>query len=137
MNRIKRGELAKSAGVGIEAVRFYEKKGLLPKARRSGAGYREFTDEDVSRIQFVKRAQELGFSLREIKELMDLNANTRVTCSDMRGRADMKIQEIETKIEDLKKMRRSLKRLAEACGESKKAAAQCQIMNCFETGWRC
>lgn len=137
MEWLSRGQLAKAAGVGIEAVRFYETKGLIPVPKRTESGYRQYAASDVTRIRFVKRAQELGFSLREIKELLALNANSRTTCADIQKKADRKLLEVEAKIRDLRRMRQSLKELSESCGEGKRAAAECRILECFETGWRC
>jgi len=131
------GELVKASGVGVQAIRFYERKGLLPAPGRSASGYREFGADDASRIRFIKRAQDLGFTLREIQELLELNTAPRATCSDIKKRADHKIAEVEAKIRDLQRMRRSLRTLSDACGESRRAASQCRILTCFETGWNC
>lgn len=134
---LSRSELAKAAGVGPEAVRFYEDKGLLPKPKRSHSGYRLYSPDDARRIRFIKRAQELGFTLKEIKSLLELNTNPRATCSDVSSQAEKKILEVEAKIKDLRRMKRSLKELSDACGESRKAVAQCRILDCFESGWKC
>jgi DNA-binding transcriptional MerR regulator len=75
------GELANWAGVNVETLRFYERKGLLPRPPRRASGYREYPLECVRLIRFIKRAQELGFSLREIRELLDLRVQPGVTCA--------------------------------------------------------
>jgi MerR family mercuric resistance operon transcriptional regulator len=137
MNGISRGKLAQSAGVGIETIRFYENKGLIPKPKRSESGYRQYSEEDRIRIQFIKRAQELGFTLKEIKELLGLQEKPGTSCNQVKDRADSKLAEIDGKIADLKKMRRSLIRLAEACEHGKKAVSECRVLDCFETLGKC
>jgi MerR family mercuric resistance operon transcriptional regulator len=132
------GKVAKASGVGIETVRFYERKGLIEKPKRRGTGaFRAYNPDDPGRIRFIKRAQDLGFTLREIKDILDLNTNPKATCTDMRLKADAKVVEVESKLKDLKRMLKALRELASACGESKQAASACQVMNCFEAGWKC
>jgi DNA-binding transcriptional MerR regulator len=123
--------LARASGVGVETVRFYERKGLItrPSARE---GYRLYTDDHAGQIRFIKRAQELGFTLREIKGLLELNADPRATCADVKRRAGAKLREIDRKILDLRKMKRSLARLSAACGNGRRAVAACRITRCLE-----
>lgn len=129
------GKVAKESGVGVETVRFYERKGLIQKPKKSGGNaFRSYQPDDARKIRFIKRAQELGFTLREIKELLDLNASPRATCDDVRVRAEAKLEEIEAKIKDLKRMKQSLKALEDACNKSREAMACCRIMDCFEGG---
>jgi len=130
------GVLAKQSGVGVETVRFYERKGILRQPPKNG-GFRKYSDEDAKRIRFIKRAQELGFMLREIKDLLKLNMSQNVTCSDVQKRTEAKLKEVETKIADLKKMRTSLKQLSEACGDSRNAAKSCHVVDCFESDCKC
>lgn len=126
------GRLAKEAGVGVETVRFYERKGLIQRPRQTpGKAFRVYSEDDPVRIRFIKRAQDLGFTLKEIKELLVLNASPRATCAEVKKRAETKLNEVEMKIADLKKMKLSLKRLSKACDESKEAVACCQVMDCF------
>ncbi len=127
------GKLARAAGVGVETVRFYERKGLIKKPPAQ-TGFRRYAEDDARRIRFIKRAQELGFTLKEIKGLFELNTNPRTTCADVKRRADAKLGEIEQKLRDLRKMKRSLAEVTEACGEGKQALRECQLLNCFETG---
>ena len=84
---IRTSELARQGGINLESIRFYEKQGLLPKPPRSVAGYRMFAPDAVRRVRFIKRAQELGFSLKEIKELLALRLDPDTTCGDVRRRA--------------------------------------------------
>lgn len=136
MKELTIGKLARAAGVGVETVRFYERRGLI-KRPTVKEGFRKYSEEDAKRIRFIKRAQDLGFTLKEIKGLLELNSNPRSTCLDVRKQTDAKIKEVEEKIQDLKKMKKSLETLSKACGESKKAMIHCEILNCFEPGWKC
>jgi MerR family transcriptional regulator, mercuric resistance operon regulatory protein len=131
------GKVAEEAGVGIETVRFYERKGLIQKPPKRAVGYRQYAADDVRRIQFIKRSQELGFSLKEIRELLELNTSRRATCSDILDRTDRKLKEVEDKIRDLQRMKKTLVKLSKACGDSKRAAADCRVLDCFSTGWKC
>ncbi len=114
-DKLTRGALAKRGQVNIETIRYYEREGLLPNPPRSPAGYRVFFEEDVRRVRFIKRTQELGFSLKEIKELLALKIEPGSTRADVRARAEAKIAEIEEKIKTLRSMKRSLERLTESC----------------------
>lgn len=136
MEQFTIGKLADKAGVGIETVRFYERRGLIKKPGVK-EGFRKYSDEDAQRIRFIKRAQDLGFTLREIKGLLELNSNPRLNCSDVKKRTDIKIKEVEEKIRDLQRMKRSLKGLSEACDDSKEALSHCRILNCFDPGSDC
>lgn len=115
MAGLSTGELAKQGGVNLESIRFYEREGLLVKPPRTAAGYRMFSTGDVRRVRFIKRAQELGFSLREIKELLALRLEAGTSCSDVRQRAEAKLTDIDQKIRDLQRMKKALGRLATAC----------------------
>jgi MerR family mercuric resistance operon transcriptional regulator len=131
------GILAKESGVGVETVRFYERRGLIKRPMKKAEAFRQYSWDDVKKISFIKRTQELGFTLKEIQDLLELNSNPRATCSDIQARTNSKIAEVEEKIEDLKRMQKTLRELAGACGESKQAASECRILDCFEPGWKC
>jgi MerR family mercuric resistance operon transcriptional regulator len=127
------GKIAKQAGVGVETIRFYERKGLIKQPKKEfSEGFRSYSQDEALKIRFIKRAQELGFTLREIKELLDLNTNPRATCDDVRILAETKISEIEQKIKDLKQMKASVRQLEKACSDSRKAVACCRIIDCFD-----
>lgn len=115
MKRLTIGELAKRGGVNLETIRYYERVGLLTKPPRTSAGYRVFPDDAPRRLRFVKRAQELGFSLREIKELLALRIEPGKTRADVRKRAEAKIDDIDQKLRTLRKMKSSLVKLTAAC----------------------
>jgi len=130
------GRLARASGIGVETVRFYERKGLItrPAARQ---GYRIYSDDDAGRIRFIKRAQELGFTLREIKGLLELDADPRAACADVTRRTDAKLDGISRKIRDLQKMKRALMKLSAACGDGRNTVTQCRISDCFKPDGEC
>lgn len=127
MNRLTRGELAKLSGVKSASIRYYEKIGLLPEPPRSHAGYRMFSPESVNRIRFIKEAQELGFSLKEIKELLDLRVTPGATTSDVRKRTIEKINDIADKIKRLREMKISLEGMVNSCCADA-SASECPIL---------
>jgi MerR family mercuric resistance operon transcriptional regulator len=112
---LKIGEVAEGGGVNLQTIRYYEREGLVPKPPRLASGYRMFPDTAVRRVRFIKRAQELGFSLAEIRELLSLRENDGAGAQDMRERATAKIADIEEKIRALRAMKDALNRLAARC----------------------
>ncbi len=117
------GHLARAAGVNVETVRYYQRVGLVKEPARPAEGYRQYPPETVERIRFIKRAQKLGFSLKEISELLDLGEGH---CRDVRQRAEHKREMIEQQIVDLMAMKDSLETLIHACGEN--GEAHCPII---------
>jgi Hg(II)-responsive transcriptional regulator len=115
MERLTIGEVAKQANVRIETLRYYERTGLVARPPRSESNYRLYPQETVRRVQFIKRAQELGFSLKEIMELLALRATPETPCADIRTRALGKITAIEEKIRVLHAMKHALAQLVAAC----------------------
>ena len=109
------GEAAEQAGVNIQTIRYYERRGLLPRSPRRPSGYREFPMETVRVVRFIKRAQELGFSLDEIAELLRLRRQHGRDRQKVRAVAERRIAQIEQKIAELERMRSALQRLAHAC----------------------
>src|SRR6266704_5758297 len=101
MQRLTISRLARLGGVNLETVRYYERRGLLPKPPRTQSGYRQFSPETAQRLRFIKRAKELGFSLDEIGELLELRVQPKQKRGDVRSRAEAKIADIESKIETL------------------------------------
>lgn len=136
MEKITIGKLAEMAGVGVETVRFYQRKELLrePKAQ---SGFRTYSEEDAQRIVFIKRAQDLGFTLSEVRELLELNTKPRMTCGTVKIKTTTKIKEIEEKIADLTRMKTSLEKLACACDESQDNIKQYKVQECFDVGLNC
>lgn len=115
MKSLTIGRLAEQAGVNLETVRYYERRGLLPRPPRSASGYRLFPAEAARRLKFIRRAQELGFSLAEIRELLSLRVSRTTTSADIRARADAKVADIEAKIRSLESMKRTLRKLTRVC----------------------
>lgn len=128
------GKLAKAAGVGVETIRFYERKGILRKPQKRDTGFRLYEADQALRVRFVKRAQDLGFTLREIKELLDIQNSKKLTGGQVKLRAEQKISEIRQKIADLQQMELSLLELSRVCGNGAQAIRECKIFDCFESG---
>jgi len=125
------GWLAKEANVNAQTVLYYERRGLLPAPSRSYSGYRIFNDESVRRIRFIKRAQELGFTLKQIIALLALQGEQNASCADVSAMAANHLEDIEAKIRDLERMRKSLIPLVEACPR-KGALKACPIMDSLD-----
>ncbi len=125
---LTRGQLAKITDINIETIRYYEKIGLIPKPLRTESGYRIFTEEDINRIKFIKRAKELGFTLKEIKELLELKFDTLGDCSKARELAEEKLNDIEEKIKDLNKLKSVLQELIDRC-PGKGSISNCPIIS--------
>lgn len=115
MESLTIGTLAKAAQVNQQTIRYYEREGLLPEAPRRPSGYRMFSSDSVRRVRFIKRAQELGFSLAEIKDLLALRIDEERGSADARALAQRKIADIEQKIRTLQAMKKVLKNLSERC----------------------
>src|SRR5215469_7472030 len=111
------GRLAREVGINLETVRFYERKGLLPKPPRSASGYRLYSLDTARRLKFIKRAQQLGFSLLEIRELLALRMSPQANNAEIRRRTELKIADIESKIKTLESMREALQKLARSCSQ--------------------
>lgn len=131
------GEVAKRTGVGVETIRFYEKQGLLaaPPRRRatspSQAGRREYPPDAVVRIRFVQRAKELGFSLKEIGELLSLRLEPGITCANVRAKATAKLANIEQKIDTLGRMKTALVKLVKGCSDTG-PTSECPILEALD-----
>jgi MerR family mercuric resistance operon transcriptional regulator len=126
------GKIARDAETGVETIRFYERQGLLAKPARTTSGYRSYSPEAIPRLRFIRHAKELGFSLREIKELLSLRVTAGKSCGDVRQRARQKITEIDHKIASLARMKRALEKLATACS-GKGPVSACPILDALET----
>lgn len=124
------GQVATRGGVNVETIRYYERQGLIPPPPRHESGYRQYPEDTVNRVRFIKRAQELGFSLKEVAELLSLRIGPDATCGDVKKLADVKIAEIEGKIQSLERMRDALTRLVETCDENRQAE-ECPILWAF------
>ena len=108
-------QLVHKAGVNVETLRYYERRGLLPEPPRRDSGYRQYSQDDVARIQFIKRAKELGFTLQEVQELLNLRVDPDTPCAMVKRRADLKVIDIEAKLQSLKRIKKALNKLAASC----------------------
>jgi MerR family mercuric resistance operon transcriptional regulator len=109
------GQVAAQCGVGVETVRFYEREGLIAQPSRPESGFRKYPPDAVARVRFIQRSKALGFSLREIGDLLSLRVDRSTTCTEVRKRAEAKIMDIEKKIDTLLGMKRALEKLTVAC----------------------
>lgn len=132
MDGMTRGEVAEKAGVNPETLRYYERKELIPKPARSDGGFRLYDDSYVERLRFIRRAKDLGFTLAEIKDLLELRVDDEATCRDVKGQADEKIEEVEEKIRALKRIRNALTKLAAACEASQRPTSECPILDAMK-----
>lgn len=112
---MKIGEVARRVGIPIDTVRYYERNGLLPPPARRASGYRDYHDSDIARLNFVLRAKALGFTLVEIRELLQLSDAAEGDMANIRGLAASKLQDIEQRIAHLARVRDALKGLVDAC----------------------
>lgn len=131
MENLTIGQLAKQADVNVETVRYYERRGLIPEPPRRDSGYRQYSQDFVLRIQFIKRAQELGFSLKEIEELLALQVESKAVCDDVREQAQLKIADVEAKIQMLQRIKNTLTELVIACEENE-LTDECPILNALD-----
>jgi MerR family mercuric resistance operon transcriptional regulator len=126
-----RGEVAERSGVNRETVRYYEQRGLIPEPPRTDGVYRTYDERYVERIRFIKRAQELGFSLKEIGELLALRLDPEGACGDVRAKATAKLEDVREKIRDLQRIEAVLGRLVTACsGEG--PTSDCPILDALD-----
>ncbi|GBE12011.1 mercuric resistance operon regulatory protein [bacterium BMS3Abin13] len=132
MERLTIGKLAKQAKVNIETIRYYERRGLISRPPRRESGYRQYPRDTVTRIQFIKHAKELGFSLREILELLSLRLDPAATCGDVKKRAEIKIADIGKKIWTLQRMKKALITLTMECKGSG-PVRECPILEALDT----
>jgi len=125
------GKVAKLAEVGVETIRYYEREGLIAAPPRLEGGYRHYPAQTVERLRFIRRAKALGFSLREVRELLALRIDPGTTCDQVKDRAEVKIAEIEERILSLKRMRQALRKLAAVCG-GEGSVEECPILAALE-----
>jgi MerR family mercuric resistance operon transcriptional regulator len=132
MKNLTIGQLAKKAQVNVETVRYYERRGLIPRPPRRESGYRQYSQDAIARIQFIKRAKELGFSLNEISELLSLRVALDTTCGDVKRQAEIKIADIEEKIRTLQRIKKALTKLVALCS-GHGPTSECPIMEVLDT----
>ena len=125
---MRTGELAAEAGVNVQTLRYYERRGLLPEPARQQSGYRVYGADAVRTVRFIKRAQELGFGLRDAEALLVLAAGGPEACEAAHELAEEKIAELDARIADLRAMRDSLERLAATCVRPR-AERECPLLH--------
>ena len=130
------GVLAKEAGVGVETIRFYQRKGLLKTPQRT-SGFRKYTQADLGRIKFIKRVQGLGFTLDDVQSRLDINACSPETQPLLEQVCIEKIDEIEKKIADLNRILGELRQFHQSCGCESSNNTECRLLECFENDWEC
>lgn len=126
------GVLANETGINVETVRYYEKMKLMPRPKRRESRYRIYDEQDLSRLKFITRSKELGFKLKEIKELLNLKVNSQSKCGDIKQLADHKISDIKEKIKDLKSMKKQLEKLVVQCVNEELTTEDCPIVKSLE-----
>ena len=132
MDAMTRSELARKCEVNIETLRYYEKRKLLSPPPRSESGYRLYSEEDAVKIRFIKNAQKLGFTLKEIGDLLKLRVRQGAPCESVLIKAQTRLEEVEKKIKSLQAMRKVLKELINQCNKDA-PTSDCPILACIET----
>jgi len=121
------GAAAKASGCHIETIRYYERVGLLPRARRTGNGYRSYTAVEVERLSFITRGRELGFSLDEIKSLLSLSQDASLSCADVDSLARTHLAEIRQRVRALNRIAKELEQTIRGCSGGQRA--RCSILS--------
>ncbi len=125
------GQLAQQLSINIETIRYYERQGLITSPPRNPSGYREYSDQDMKRIQFILRAKDLGFSLKEILDLLSLKVDNNSTCRDVKRRAEEKLVGVEEKIHHLQSMKSALNQLIDSCSGTG-PGSDCPILSALD-----
>lgn len=125
------GQVADAADVNVQTIRYYERRGLFPSTRRTASGYRQYGEDAVVRLRFIKHAQELGFSLKDVQELLGLRVRHGAACEPIERKTRQKIDVVQRKIDDLQRMKRTLERLAAACA-ARRPTEECPILEALE-----
>jgi len=126
------GRLAKATGVGVETIRFYEREGLIQKpSRQVGSGYRKYDHVSARRLEFIRRSKDLGFSLKEIRELLNLRARSKGKCGSVKVKAKEKISDVEHKIADLMAIKATLEKLVSTCNDES-PTSECPILDALD-----
>jgi Hg(II)-responsive transcriptional regulator len=130
---MRSSEVAKEAGVNVQTLRYYERRGILPQPERLDSGYRAYGTDAVRIVRFVRRTQQLGFSLEEIESLLDLANGGPNNCDAAKRMAQEKLAQLDEKIAILRAMRESLTRLVQTC-ELSRPRRECPLLDTMETG---
>lgn len=125
------GQVATAGGVNIETIRYYERRGLFPVAGRTRSGYRQYADDAITRLRFIKHAQDLGFSLEEIRELLALRVRNGGSCKAVAQKTREKIEIVQERIRHLQRMKSTLEQLSAACA-ARRPTEECPILETLE-----
>lgn len=131
MQALTIGQVARRAGVSIETIRFYEREGLIAEPPRGASGYRHYPTETVSHIRFIRRAKELGFALKEVRELLALRVHPDISSAEVKTRAEAKIADIEARIRVLQRIRDTLVGITTAC-DGCAPVSECPILDALD-----
>ena len=126
MKALSIGKLGERTGVNVETIRYYEKIGLLPEPGRTEAGYRQYGDEHLRRLHFIRRGRDLGFSIEAIRELLRLAVHPEYPCQDADRLAAEHLAEVERKIAELERLRGALRGMVNCCAHT---VAECRIID--------
>lgn len=123
------GIVAKKIGLTADAIRFYERSSLLPRPPRTQGGFRQYGESDVETLRFIRRAQGLGFTLNEVRELLELRRSRLQPCAPVRRRLEQKVGDVRQKLADLRKLEHELRAALRGCNkEMRKRTAHCPIL---------
>lgn len=125
------GQLARLSGAGVETIRYYEREGLIAEPPRRASGYRQYPAGALARLRFIRHAKALGFSLKDIKELLELRVAPGTTCADIRRRAEAKIADVHAKLEMLRQIEQALVKLTAAC-RARGPISDCPILDALD-----
>jgi Hg(II)-responsive transcriptional regulator len=123
------GELASAAAVSVQTVRYYERRGLLPEPRRLSSGYRAYGDDTLERLRFIRRAQELGFTLNDVRDLLALRLDPRTPAAAVKAKAEARIADVDQRIHDLERIKHALSHLAGRCRGGHGPAGDCPLLD--------
>ncbi|MFO0601110.1 MAG: heavy metal-responsive transcriptional regulator [Myxococcaceae bacterium] len=125
------GQLSRRAGLPVDTVRFYEKQGLVPQPARRASGYRQYPATTVGRLRFIQSAKAVGFSLKEIRELLALRVTRGKTCADVKARAHEKLTDLDRRLAELQRVRAALSRLAASC-TGRGPTSECPLLDALD-----
>lgn len=125
------GQLARLSGAGVETIRYYEREGLISEPPRRASGYRQYPEGALSRLRFIRHAKALGFSLKDIKALLELRVAPGTTCADIRKRAEAKIADVRIKLDMLRQMEQALVKLTATC-RGRGTTSECPILDALD-----
>ena len=125
------GQLARLSGFGVETIRYYERERLVREPPRRASGYRQYPEDTLTRLRFIRHAKELGFSLKDIKDLLELRVAPGATCANVRKRAETKIADVRAKQKKLRQIEKALVKLAAAC-RGRGPTSNCPILDALE-----